>query len=109
MAKKRQDLSTDFFINCYQKKKSNITLDDAGFETRKGEKIFVIKNVKTGSGAHPASSSLSSFQRLKRPDRDVQRSPPTSPGLKNESRYTSTPPPSFHGVDRDTFTFTNRQ
>jgi hypothetical protein len=40
MAKKRQGLSTDFFINCYQKKKSNITLDDAGFETRKGKKFL---------------------------------------------------------------------
>jgi len=60
-----------------------------------------------GSGAHPATSSVSpcSFRRVKRQEREVDHSPPTSDKVKNEWSYTLAPPVCPHNVHRENFTF----
>jgi hypothetical protein len=45
-------------------------------------------------------------QGVKRPQHEADHSPPSSAEIKNEWRYTSTPPVYLHDVDRNTFTFT---
>jgi hypothetical protein len=61
-----------------------------------------LQNVQTGSVAHPASYSVGirvPSQGLSGRGREVDHSPPSSPELKNEWSYTSTPPimPSWRG------------
>ena len=46
------------------------------------------------------------FSRLKRRKREADHSPfPSSTEVRNEGIYTSIPPISLHGVDRNKFTF----
>jgi hypothetical protein len=45
------------------------------------------------------------FQGVMRPGRGADHSTPSSAKIKNEWRYTSTPPICLHGVDRNNFTF----
>jgi hypothetical protein len=79
-------------------------LDDRGSEVRfpAGAGNFsVLHHVQTGSGAHPASFPMGtgvSFLGLKRPEREADRSPPSSADVKNAWRYTSTLPMRLHGV-----------
>jgi hypothetical protein len=50
------------------------------------------------SGVHPTSYTMgtgSSFQRVKRPGREAEHSPPTSAEVKKMWIYTSTPPYAF--------------
>jgi len=81
-------------------------LDGPGFEFWKGQEISSYpKKSQTGSGAHPASYSMST--RCLAGDKDrawCWTFPPRSAGLKNEWSYTATPPICLHGVDKDNFT-----
>jgi len=57
--------------------------------------------VQTGSGMHPAFYPMDtggSYPGVKRPGREADHSPPSSPEVKNMWRYTSTPPIHLHGM-----------
>jgi hypothetical protein len=62
-----------------------------GVRARQGQKIFLFSyTVQTGSGAHPASYSVSIgdlSRGLRRPGREVDHSPPFSAEVKNECSY----------------------
>jgi hypothetical protein len=45
------------------------------------------------------------FPRIKRPEIEINRPPPSCGTVKNEWSYTSAPPTCFRDVDRDEFTF----
>jgi hypothetical protein len=47
--------------------------------------------VQNGSGAYPASYPGALSLQVKRPGREADYSPPSSPEVKNEWSYTSTP------------------
>jgi hypothetical protein len=52
----------------------------------------LLQNVQTGSGAHPVSlfnGYRLSFPGVKRPGREVNHPPPSSPEVKNGRSYTS--------------------
>ena len=71
------------------------TLRDGGFGDRipvGGGQDFPYPS-QTGPGAHPASYKIDtgSFPGLKRPRRGVDYPPPTTPKLKKEYSYKSTP------------------
>ena len=68
---------------------------------------FLLKN-QTGPGAHPASYSVGvegSSLEVKLQGYEDDQSPPNSVEVKNEWRYTATPPTSLHCVDMGNFTF----
>jgi hypothetical protein len=52
------------------------------------------------------SGFLGSFPAVKRPNRELDRSPPSSVKLKKEWSCTSAPPICVHGVAKDNFIFT---
>ncbi|KDR17811.1 Disks large 1 tumor suppressor protein [Zootermopsis nevadensis] len=57
--------------------------------------------VQTGSGAHPASSTMGTgilSREQSRPGRDADHIPPSSAEVKEERSYTSTHPKRLHGV-----------
>ena len=67
-------------------------------------KTFILQNVYTGCGAHPASCPLDTrdfFPAVKRPGLGVNRSLPCSAEVKNERSYNTTPPIHLHSVARD--------
>jgi hypothetical protein len=72
--------------------------------------FYLLKNVQTGYGAQPASSSMSTglffFLGVKRPGHEFDHIPPSAAEVKNEWSYTSAPPVYLHGVDRDNLTLT---
>jgi hypothetical protein len=58
------------------------------------KRFFVTHSVQTGSGAHPASYSVStvgSFLGVKRPGREADHSPPSSAEIKNGGATTPLP------------------
>jgi hypothetical protein len=63
----------------------------------------LLQNAENGCGAHPSFYSMGTgfFPGLKRPGSEVDQSPPYSAEVKNEWSYTSSPPISFHDVDRE--------
>jgi len=69
-----------------------------------GERDFyLLRNVQTGSGAHPASYLMDKggfFPRIKRPGREFYHWSPSIPRVKNEWSYTSTSRLCLHCVDR---------
>ena len=71
------------------------------------------KTSRPALGAHPASHSAGSgvlSQRARRPEREINNSPPSSAKAKNEWSYTFPPPTCLHDVDRNvicTFTILN--
>jgi hypothetical protein len=71
-------------------------LDEWGldFESQWGQEFSVLHVVQTGSGVHPTSYPMGT-QGVKRPRREADHSPPTSPEVKKMSIYTSTPPYAF--------------
>jgi len=46
-----------------------------------------------------------SFQKVKRPGRELNHSPPSTAEVKNKRSYASAPPVCLHGVDMKDFTF----
>jgi hypothetical protein len=79
-------------------------LDDRGFRVRfpaRAGNFSLHYCVQNGSGAHPASYPMGtrgSFPGVKRPEHEVDHSPPSSAEIKNAWSYTSTPPIRLHGV-----------
>jgi len=69
----------------------------------RGKRFSLFQIIRTGSGAHLASSSMSNG--ILWPRCEVDQSLPSSAKVKNEWSYTSTPPTCLHGMDRDNFTF----
>jgi len=67
-------------------------MDGTGFEFRQGQEISLVQDVQTCSGGRTQTV------------RDIVHSPPCSAEVKNEWRYTSTPPVSLHSVDSDKLT-----
>jgi hypothetical protein len=70
------------------------TTEGLEFESRYGEEFSLVQIVQTGSEVYPTSypmgtGALSSG--VKRPGREVDRSPPTSAEVKRMWIYTSTP------------------
>jgi hypothetical protein len=61
---------------------------------------------RCGSPSPLFNAYVGSFAGIKRPGRQADHSPPSSAEVKNEWSYTASPPTCFHGVDRDSFTFT---
>jgi hypothetical protein len=54
----------------------------------------LLHRVQTGSGAYPSSYPMGtrvSFSGVKRPEREIDHSPPSSAEVKNAWSYTSTP------------------
>jgi hypothetical protein len=63
-----------------------------GFDFRQG-KIFLCRNLETGSGAHPVSRPAGTtvlFSDVQRPGHEAKYSPPSSSDIKNVWSYTST-------------------
>jgi len=61
----------------------------------------LLKIMHTGSGAYPAYASMGTggfSPWVKRPGRDVYRSPTSSTKVKNERSYTASPPVCHRGV-----------
>jgi hypothetical protein len=60
----------------------------SGFDPRRGQRIFPLTSVQTGSGAHPASCTMGAggpFPGAKaRPERNADHSPPSSAEVENE-------------------------
>ena len=81
-------------------------MDDSGFEFRQGQGLSLIQNVQTGSGDHPTYSMGTgrSFLEVKRPGREVGRSPPSSAEVKNKWSYTYSSLVCPHGVCKDDIT-----
>ena len=71
-----------------------------------GDNFSVLQTDQTGSGAHPASCSMSSgsHSEVKRPRRGADHLCPSTAEVRNEWSYASTPPTRFHGAHRDSFT-----
>jgi hypothetical protein len=66
--------------------------------TLSGQELLLLHVVQTGSGVHPTSHTMgtgSSSPGVKRPGREVDHSPPTSPEVKKMWIYTSIPPCAF--------------
>ena len=67
---------------------------------------FFLQNVQTGSGLSLLFSGYrGSVPGVKWSGRKVKQSPPSSAEV-NEWSFTSAPPLCFHGVERQSFTFT---
>jgi len=63
-----------------------------GSNPRTARDFSLLRNVQTGSEAHPASYSMrDSFLGVKRPGPEVNYSPPSSAEAKTEWIYTSSP------------------
>ena len=77
--------------------------DNLEFEPRQGQIIFfLLQNVQNRYGAQPAFFSLGtrcSFLAIKRPERGVDHSPPSSAEVKNEYSNTPTRPVCLQGGD----------
>ena len=87
---------------------TSYSLDEPEFGSWQGREFSRLQNIQTTSGTH--SSSFSVDVRFlnpgaKRPRSDAGYSCPSREEVKNEWRYTSSPPKCLHGVDRDNFNF----
>ena len=85
-------------------------LDCPGFKSGKGQDIFffLLQNVQTSSGAHPATYLIGTgvrSQAVKWQEHKVNHISTSSAEFKNEWSCTSSPPICLHGTDRDHFTF----
>lgn len=83
--------------------RSSYGVDDPVSESRQDKRFFLLQNVLSGFGSHPASYSIGtgvlSLGRL------VDHSPPPIAKLKKELSCTSTSLICFHTVNRNHFTF----
>ena len=61
----------------------------------------IFQNVQADSGAHSMGTGV--FQKVKRPGREANQSLLPSAVVKIDWSYTSTPPISLRGVDRENF------
>jgi hypothetical protein len=109
-------------LNMLQKSTLSNHICDPGQRNRYGDLAtgWKIRNSNPGRGKRFLSSpdwiwdppSLlfnkyrDSYLRAKRPEREVDHSPPSSAEVKNEWSYTSAPPACLHSVDRNNFTVT---
>jgi hypothetical protein len=79
------------------------------FRIPEGARGFCVpQNIRTVSGAHPASYSVGTgffFLGVNRPWREVDHSPPSTAELKNEWSHTSAPTVCLYDVRTDRFTF----
>jgi hypothetical protein len=69
--------------------------------------VLFSRNFYNGSETHITTCSIGIgvlFRELRRPERDVDRSPPSTIEFRNKCCYTSTPLMRVHAVDRDIFT-----
>jgi len=67
-----------------------------GLNLIRSKRLFLLPNVQSSSGAHPASGSKGKVNQLAH---DIDPSPPSSLEANNEWNFTSTPccMPSWHG------------
>jgi hypothetical protein len=79
-------------------------LHDPRLDSWQRPDLSLLRNVQTGSGAHPASYSMRTGPppgRQAATEFDVDPSPPRSAEVKDEWSYTSTPPICLHGADKN--------
>jgi hypothetical protein len=80
---------------------SGYRLGDRGSIPSRGERIFPLASVQTGSGAHPAYCTMGTggpFPGAKtRSGRDADHSPHLVPRLRMSRSYISSPPSAFMG------------
>jgi hypothetical protein len=83
-------------------------LDDPGFESRKGQRIyFYLKRSRPTLGhTQPPIQCVSGTLSpgLKQPGREADHTPPSTAEVKNERGYASAPPAVLHDVYRNNCT-----
>jgi len=82
------------------------SLDDPGFESRRGQKIFIFSKTSIlvlGPTQTPLKEVLWFFPGVKAPGHEVDRSPPSSTEVKNKGSFTLAPHTCIHGVQMDNF------
>ena len=119
-----RNVSTSFFDKCFcflclysQLAISILRVLSLYWSGRSGVRILArarnfsfLQNIQTGSGPHRLlfNGYRGSFRGLKRLEREVNHSSPSSVEDKKEWSYTSTPPLYLHGIGRSNVTLLTR-
>ena len=88
---------SNFYLCAGNKKKSgsfNVTYGPEFQSWQRQKDFFLLQNIQTSSGAHPAPCSIQCrghFPGIKRPGHELDHSPSPSVQVKHEWSYTSTP------------------
>jgi hypothetical protein len=80
-------------------------LNDMVLESRQGQVTLIFSGTRPKPTQRPVKWAPGLFPRLSRPQREVNRSPPSSVEVQDEWIYTPTPPIRLKGVDRENGTF----